>query len=253
LAQRNRSSDHYVLLNAESVKRLVTIATAVAVGVLAVAAWGFPKELGLEPNNKPDADCTEEPCRATGKMTGYQVQQLKQADGSQVTRFPTKLRGGNAWLVAFSLTLGDPDAEQRKFFNRLWGKPAQARLAILDPEPAEGDRNNSRQRYSLDSQTDVYDVRPWFGKKAWFVLKKRMQVDRGQVIALTLPTWAPVLATDLRNRERWRSSRKSGACEEVERDRARETVGQITKFQCRHNTARLLFSALVIRKTPENR
>jgi hypothetical protein len=242
LAQRNRSSDHYVLLNAESVKRLVTIATAVAVGVLAVAAWGFPKELGLEPNNKPDADCTEEPCRATGKMTGYQVQQLKQADGSQVTRFPTKLRGGNAWLVAFSLTLGDPDAEQRKFFNRLWGKPAQARLAILDPEPAEG-----------DSQTDVYDVRPWFGKKAWFVLKKRMQVDRGQVIALTLPTWAPVLATDLRNRERWRSSRKSGACEEVERDRARETVGQITKFQCRHNTARLLFTALVIRKTPENR
>jgi hypothetical protein len=78
-------------------------------------------------------------------------------------------------------------------------------------------------------------------------------VDRGQVIALTLPTWAPVLATDLRNRERWRSSRKSGACEEVERDRARETVGQITKFQCRHNTARLLFTALVIRKTPENR
>jgi hypothetical protein len=148
---------------------------------------------------------------------------------------------------------GDQVPDEAAFFNRLWGKPAQARLAILDPEPAEGDRNNSRQRYSLDSQTDVYDVRPWFGKKAWFVLKKRMQVDRGQVIALTLPTWAPVLATDLRNRERWRSSRKSGACEEVERDRARETVGQITKFQCRHNTARLLFTALVIRKTPENR
>jgi hypothetical protein len=170
-----------------------------------------------------------------------------------VTKFPTKMRGGNAWLVAFSLTLGDPDAEQRKFFNRLWGKPAEARIAILNPEPSEGDRNNSHQRYSLDSQSAVYDVRPWFGKKAWFVLKKRMHVSRGQVIALTLPTWAPVLATDLRKRERWRSSRKPGHCEELERDRARETIGQITKFQCRHNTARLLFTALVIRKTPENK
>jgi hypothetical protein len=237
----------------DNVKRLVTIATAVAVGVLAVAAWGFPKELGLEPNNKPEADCRDEPCRATGKMSGFQVQQLKQADGSQVRKFPTKMRGGNAWLVAFSLTLGDPDAEQRQFFNRLWGKPAEARISIFDPAPSEGDRNNSKQRYTLHSQSAVYDVRPWFGKKAWFVLKKRMHVARGQVIGLTLPTWAPVLATDLRKRERWRSSRKPRHCDELERDRARETVGEVTKFRCLHSTARLLFTALVIKKTPENK
>jgi len=223
------------------------------VGVLAVTAWGFPMELGLEPDNKPEADCKDEPCRATGKMSGFQVQQLKQADGTQVTKFPTKMRGGNGWLVAFSLTLGDPDAEQREFFNRLWGKPAEARVSVFKPEPSEGDRKNKKQRYSLHSQSAVYDVRPWFGKKAWFVLKSRMHVARGSVIGLTLPTWAPVLATDLRNRERWRSSRKPDQCEELERDRARETVGEITKFQCRHNTARLLFTALVVRKTPENK
>jgi hypothetical protein len=237
----------------DSVKRLVTIATAVAAGILAVSAWGFPKELGLEPNNKPEADCKDEPCRATGKMSGFQVQQLKQADGTEVTKFPTKVRGGNSWLVAFSLTMGDPNAEQRQFFNRLWGKPAEARISVFEPEPSEGDRKNKKQRYSLHSQSEVYDVRPWFGKKAWFVLKKRMHVERGSVIGLTLPTWAPVLATDLRKRERWRSSRKPGHCEELERDRARETVGEITKFQCLHSTARLLFTALVIRKTPENK
>src|SRR4029079_16146851 len=120
----------------EILKRLVTIATAIAAGVLAVTAFAFPVELGLEPNNKPEADCRDEPCRATGKMTGFQVQQLKDADGKRVTRFPTKMRGGNAWLVAFSLTLGDPNAEQREFFNRLWGKPAEARVSILDPEPS---------------------------------------------------------------------------------------------------------------------
>jgi hypothetical protein len=231
----------------------VTIATAIAVGALAVAAWGFPQELGLEPANRPEADCRDEPCRATGRMSGFQVQQLKEADGSRVTRFPTRLRGRNGWLVAFSLTLGDPSAEQRQFFNRLWGKPAEARISVFDPEPAEGDRRNRRQRYQLVSQSPVYDVRSWFGKKAWVVLPRRMHVSRGHVIGLTLPTWAPVLATDLRRRERWRSSRKPGQCEELERDRARETIDQITKFRCRHNTARLLFTALVVKKTPENK
>jgi hypothetical protein len=231
----------------------VTIATLVVAGVLAALAWGFPKELGLEPDNRPQADCPAEPCRATGKMSGFQVQQLKQADGRVVTKFPTRLRGRNGWLVAFSLTMGSPDADQRKFFNRLWGKPAQARISVFEPEPSEGDRRNRRQRYVLRKQSAVYDVRRWFGKKAWFVPEERMHVERGSVIGLTLPTWAPVLATDLRTRERWRSSRKPDSCDEVERPRERETIGQITKFECLHSTARLLFTALVVKKTAENR
>jgi len=235
------------------VKRLVTIATAVVAGAVAVAAWAYPQELGFEPDNRPAADCPAEPCRATGRMTGFQVQELKQPDGTQVTKFPTRMRGRNSWLVAFSLTLGAPNAEQRTFFNRLWGKPAQARISVFDPEPSEGDRRNRRQRYKLVNQSAVFDVRSWFGKKAWFVPKKRIHVARGDVIALTLPTWAPVLATDLRRRERWRSSRKPGHCDELERDRARETIDEITKFRCRHSTARLLFTALVVRKTPENK
>ena len=56
-----------VLLNAESVKRLVTIATALVAGAVAVAAFGFPQEYGFEPDYRPEADCAEEPCRATGR------------------------------------------------------------------------------------------------------------------------------------------------------------------------------------------
>jgi hypothetical protein len=231
----------------------VTIATAIVAGGVAVAAWGFPREYGFERNNRPEADCREEPCRATGLMTGYQVQQLKRADGKRVTRFPTRVRKRNGWLVAFSLTLGDPNAEQRQFFNRLWGKPARARISVLDPDPVEGDRRNRRQRYRLVKQGPVYDVRPWFGKKAWFVLRRRIHVGKGQVIALTLPTWAPVLATDLRRRERWRSSRHRDHCDDLERNTARQKVGKLRQYRCRHNTARLLFTALVVQKTRENK
>ena len=254
MAQSNRSSDHLVVLNAGSVKRLVTIATAAALAGLAVAAWALPpRELGFEPQNRPAADCPQEPCRATGKMTGFQVQQLKQADGDRVTEFPTKVRKRNSWLVAFSLKLGDPTARQKKFFNRLWGKPAQARISILDPEPKEGDRRNRRQRYRLHNQSRVFDLRPFFGKKAWFVLPKRMHVARGQVIALTLPTWAPVLATDLRGKERWRSSRSPSNCEDVTRNAARQKVGRLRDYRCLHTTARVLFTALVVPKTKESK
>jgi hypothetical protein len=234
------------------VKRVVIIVTAIVVAGLAVAAWALPpREYGLEPQNRPRADCPREPCRATGRMTGYQVTQLKQADGDRVTEYPTKVRKRNGWLVAFSMTLGNPNDEQKRFFNRLWGKPAQARISILDPEPKKGDRKNRRQRFRLHNQSRPIDIRPFFGRKAWFTLRHRMHVRKGQVIALTLPTWAPVLATDLRGKERWRSSRHPDHCDEVDRQAARQKVGRLRDYRCLHTTARLLFTALVIPKTPE--
>lgn len=218
-----------------------------------MTAWGLPpREYGLE-EQRPKADCPQEPCRATGRMTGYQVTQLRGADGEVIREFPTRVRKRNGWLVAFSLTLGDPTARQKRFFNRLWGKPAQARVSILDPEPGNKDRRNRRQRYRLHNQSEVVDVTPFFGKKAWFTLKRRMHVSKGQVIALTLPTWAPVLATDLSGRERWRSSRARRHCDDVTRPAAQQDVGKIRKYRCLHSTARLLFTALVIHKTPENK
>lgn len=233
-------------------KTLVIIATALLAATMAVAAFGLPpREYGLE-DYRPKADCPEEPCRATGRTTGYQVRQLRTEDGDRLRKFPTRNRRRNGWLVGFSLTLGDPDASQKRFFNRLWGKPATARISILDADPVKGDRKNRRQRYRLHNQSKPIDLRPFFGKKAWFTLPRRMHVRRGQVIALTLPTWAPVLATDLSGQERWRSSRHRDHCEDPTRPSARQRVGKLRQYRCLHTTARLLFTALVIPKTPEN-
>lgn len=237
-------------------KRLVTIGTLLMVAALAVAAAALPpREYGLEEQNRPKPDCSgrNDVCRATGHMTGYQVMQLKQADGDRVTEYPTKVRRRNGWLVAFSLTLGKPNKEQTRFFNRLWNGPASARVSILDPERPKGDRRNRAQRFRLHNQSEVVKLTPFFGKKAWFTLKRRMHVRKGQIVALTLPTWAPVLATNLRGKERWRSSRSRNRCENVERQAARQKVGKLRDYRCVHTTARLLFTALVIHKTPENK
>lgn len=234
----------------------MTIATLGLVAALAVAAWALPpREYGLE-DYRPKADCprtSEKECRATGDVTGYQIMQLKQKDGDRVTEYPTKVRKRNGWLVAFSLTLGKPTEKEARFFNQLWGRPASARVSVLDPERPKGDRRNRAQRFRLVNQSSPVDVTPFFGKKAWFTLKKRMHVRKGQVIALTLPTWAPVLATSLRGKERWRSSRSRNSCEDFRRPAARQKIGKLRDYRCVHRTARLLFTALVIHKTPENK
>lgn len=220
---------------------------AIVAGVALAATY---REYGLEPSPRPKPDCPETPCRATGHLTGYQAQTLR---GDRVAEYPTRVRRRNGWLVGFSLTLGKPTRKQIRFFNALWGKPASARISILDPERAKGDRKNKKQRFRLHNQSEVVELEPFFGKKAWFALKKRIHVSKRQIIALTLPTWAPALATDLRGKERWRSSRNRRHCEDHTRSAARQTVGKLRDYRCVHSTARLLFTALVINKTPETK
>lgn len=237
-------------------RRLATIIAACAAAAFAVTAWALPpREYGLE-DYRPKPACPqrgETECRAPGDVTGFQILQKKTKEGDAVREYPTRVRKRNSWLVAFSLTLGNPNDRERRFFNTLFGKPASARISILDPEPPKGDRRNRRQRFRLVNQSQPIDVRPFFGKKAWFTLRKRMHVRRGHVIALTLPTWAPVLAGDLGSRERWRSSRNRSNCEDFRRPAARQKVGKLRDYRCVHRTARLTFTALVIPKTPENK
>lgn len=232
--------------------RLVTIATACALVILVAAAVARAtyREYGLEPAPRPQADCPADPCRATGRVTGFQAQVVR---GDRVLALPTRVRRRNGWLVGFSLTLGNPTAEQIRFFNGLWGSPAKARVAVLRPAPVRRDRRNRRQNYRLVAQSEPYTLNPFFGKKAWFVLRKRMHVRKRDVIGITLPTWAPALATDLSGKERWRGSRRPGDCDNIERRSAHQRLKAVRSYRCQYTTARLLYTALVINKTPENR
>ena len=227
-------------------KRLVTIATALVLIAATVATIAFAKvrEYGLEPAPRPQADCPTEPCRATGRVTGIQVQTLR--DG-KTKKYPTEVKR-NGWLVGFSVTLGVPNKEQRQFFNRLWGKPAQARISILRPAPTKKYPRNRIKNYRLMGQSQVFELNEWFGTKAWFTLHKRMHVRRKDLLALTIPTWAPVLSTDMSAQERWRGSRKHGRCNDVPTQYAHQQVNTERRYRCLYTTSRLLYTALVIDK-----
>lgn len=229
-----------------TVKRLVIIATAVVVAAATVAtlAFGKVREYGLEPSPRPQADCPEEPCRATGRVTGIQVQNVR---GRRTVKYPTEVRR-NGWLVGFSVTLGSPKKSQRTFFNQLWGSPSLARISILRPAPTKKYPRNRIKNYRLMGHSKAFELNEFFGTKAWFTLHKRMHVRRKDVLALTIPTWAPVLATNLSDKERWRGSRKHRRCNDVSPHAEHQSVDSEKRYRCLYTEARLLYTALVIDK-----
>jgi hypothetical protein len=235
------------------VKRLITIAISAAVLAAVVVGAVFAssyREYGLEPTPRPKADCPKDesdPCRVLGQVTAIQVQNLR---GQKLIKYPTRARRRNGWLVAFSLSLSKPTKGEIEFFNMNFGKPAKARVSILTPDPQKGDRKNRDKTYRLHNQSEVFTLNPYFGKKAWFVLKKRMHVRKRQVIALTVPTWAPALSTELDSAEKWRGSRNPKDCDNPLQSAAHQRVEVLRSYRCLYTTARVLYTALVVNKTP---
>ena len=105
-------------------KRLVAILTIIGALIAAAIAWGdHPIEFG-QTTQPPSVSCPAN-CQAVGQVTGFEVQQ-----GTSKNPFTRRRRGK---VVAFSVTLGKPKASDITFFNKLFGSPPQAQLAVLKP------------------------------------------------------------------------------------------------------------------------
>ena len=128
--------------------------------------------------NPPNPSCPGLPCQAVGSVTGFQI------DNGQL-RLPFNVpREGK--ITAWTLTLAQPTPKQRSFFNTFFGTPPEARLAILRRVP----RTNP-PRYSLQRQGAVKVLSPYLGQTVKFGAS--LPVERGDIVGLTVPTWAPGL------------------------------------------------------------
>jgi hypothetical protein len=210
-------------------KRLVAILTIIGALIAAAIAWGdHPIEFG-QTSQPPTVSCPAN-CQAVGQVTGFEVQQ-----GTAKNPFTRKRRGK---VVAFSVTLGKPKASDITFFNKLFGSPPQAQLAVLKP--------GTKQRYRVTGISPPFDLSKYFGSTPTFALPRPLTVKPGYVVALTVPTWAPAFAVNLGNDEAWRSSRDPQHCDDVQQKAAQVTRGQLASYQCLYRTARLMYTATFI-------
>jgi hypothetical protein len=182
----------------------------------------------------PDPSCPGLPCQAVGSVTGFQV-------STEQGSLPFRVRRDGT-VKAWTLTLAEPTNKQRSFFNGFFGTPPQARLAILHRVPG-----TNPPVYNLRRQGTVHVLTPYLGQTVKFGAS--LEVEAGDIVGLTIPTWAPAFAQDLSAENVWRASRETGKCTnttDVRQGSAQQRVGKRATYGCRYSTARLLYTATVV-------
>lgn len=222
------------------VRRLAPLAIA-ALSLLALVAWGNPatasarsaKTIGAT-KHTPAPACPGSPCEAVGSVTGFQI-----VGGGRRGLMKADEHGR---LVAWGIRLSRPNNRQRRFFgdfyeNTRFGARPTARIAVL--------RQLKGGQFRLMRQSPVVDLTGAFGARQTYTLTQPLRIREGQILALTLPTWAPSFAVDLpRRRNVWRASRRRGRCagtRNIRRSSPQGKVGSTRRYGCRYRTARLLY------------
>ena len=199
--------------------------SAVSAHASSVREVGDYKEVPL-----PQAGCPLS-CQAIGHVTGYQVQIGTHKNPYVIHR--------DGYIVAFTLRLGKPDAQQTQFFTNLFGGKPQARLTLMKKPKLDQRGTNDLK---ILGQSDLIDLTNYLGSTPTFALAKPLRVSGGSTLAITVPTWAPAFAINLGDDEAWRSSRPKADCNGTSQA-AIQKVGATGFFDCFYKTARLLFTA----------
>lgn len=182
----------------------------------------------------PDPSCPESPCQAIGSVTGFQV-------STSQGELPFRVRKDGR-IKSWTLTLSQPTSSQRSFFNGFFGTPPEARLAILRRVAG-----TNPPRYALRAQGSVHVLSPYLGQTVKFGASLR--VKAGDIIGITVPTWAPAFAQGQPSDNAWRASREVGKCvnsTDVRQGEPQEKVGTRAEYGCRYVTARLLYTVTVV-------
>jgi hypothetical protein len=241
-------------------RALAAAAAACLLAALVAAAW--PGAAGSAPprtvvlgqtSTTPRPSCPGKivndvevvPCRVEGHVTGFQAI----ADG--VARPYEAPFDGK--LVAWSIALARPSTrdtatttDEVGFFNDFLGQPSQARVGVLRPV-----RDSKPPRYTLVRQGPLELLNPYFGSTVIFALDHPLTVLRGQVVALTVPTWAPMFAFNVEADNTWRGSRLPGRCSskaDIQGGHPQQGVGKVKTYGCYYSNARLLYTATLVKK-----
>jgi hypothetical protein len=223
-------------------KRLFTFALCAGCLLLPAAAEARYRELAAQaPAVSPS--CPAEPCQAIGRVTGYMG---RIGDLKNPYRIPHTGK-----ITAWTVQLAKPDENQVQFFTDLYGGPSQARISIVRPGKKSKRLGTS---YRLLAQSPVQRLDSYFGSTPTFALDDPLTVKPGNFVALTVRTWAPVLALGLGRDNYWFSSRRKGDCDNVSQRAATESVGGLRYYGCTYRTARLTYSATFVpQPRPTNR
>jgi hypothetical protein len=214
-------------------RTIVAAGTVVAALACAAPASARIIDIGGKPGATPS--CPAAPCYALSRTTGYQAKAVDSRSAYVVPR--------TGRIVAWRIGLGNPNQRQIDFFTSRFGA-ASAQLTVL--------RVGKRLYRRVMGQSPSVKLEPYFGRSVQFPLESSIPVRRGQVIALTVPTWAPALTQVLNDGSSWRASRPKGKCSDTDTQTAQTKLNVRTQYRCLYR-ARLTYSATLITNPRPNK
>ncbi len=206
-------------------RRITTALVCLSALAAAAPAQGSVREYGVN-DSYPlvDPSCPTE-CQAIGRVTGFPVQ-IGPKKNPMLIHSP-------GTVVAFSVRLGTPTAEQTSFFSNLFGGEPQVRLSVLQPW-------RTKRKHRLVAQSETVNVGDYFGSTPTFALKKPIRVGKRRILALTVPTWVPAFAINQPQTTAWRFSRDT--CDNAEESAAQQKVRSNQIYSCFKRTARPIYT-----------
>lgn len=229
-------------LTAAALIALVSVAAPAysAAAVIEVGATTSPLLAPSCPKGVTPADCTIILTRVTALET--------LGDG---VAYPTTIKQAGQ-LVAFTIGLSSLSSSRttRKsdihYLDSQYGGTTQVAITVLRPTGSNQSRN-----WTVVGSSPTYHVQPYLGYVVQFPLMSTITVKPGDVLALTTPTWAPVLSIDLAaKRFAYRQSRTSSCTTPPSTSQAQLTIGASASYMCNYTGTRVEYTATEVTSTP---
>jgi hypothetical protein len=159
--------------------------------------------------------------------------------------YPTRLKKAGlitSFTVGISQLSSSPttQASYIQYLNGAYGGPARVGITIMH----QGPWKRGEWRWTALTSSPMYLVQPYLGAVVQIPLATPIAVKAGQVVALSTPTWAPVLSIDVNSKAfAYRQSRTYNCSSPPSTNQALLTAGKIQNFGCNYPGTRLEYSA----------
>jgi hypothetical protein len=161
--------------------------------------------------------------------------------------YPTTVKKAGV-IVAFTLGLSRLDSNRAKakadihYLDTHFGGTTQAAITVLR---AKGPK--AKRQWTVTAESPVFHLQPYLGQVVQFPLPTALPVKPGDVVALSVPTWAPVLVFGLpTNKFAYRQSRTANCVPPPATEQAQLTIGSTATYTCNYPGTRVEYTATEI-------
>jgi hypothetical protein len=163
----------------------------------------------------------------------------------------------NGWIVAFTVGISRLSSNNKTVHKLLhgldtsYGGTPRLQLTVLKPGP--------KGIYTVQAQSGQYHIIPFLGRILTeplslpnkFSAFTALRVARGDVLALTVPTWAPVLTYNLTaGKFSYLQSRTTDCTKAAGGQTAQMKVGSKKRYACAYTGTRVQYSATEVTNVP---